>query len=58
MASNPKVVDGSNGRNIITLPPVQGAPAAPEAGSATVGAIVPSAGPANSSSAADKGAQP
>lgn len=57
MASNPKVVDGSNGRNIITLPPLQGAPTAPEAGSATVGAIVPSTAPANSSTV-DKGAQP
>jgi modulator of FtsH protease HflK len=58
MANNPKVIDGSNGRNIITLPPLQGAAAAPETGSATVGAIVPSPAPANSSSAADKGAQP
>ncbi|TPG50818.1 FtsH protease activity modulator HflK [Rhodanobacter glycinis] len=58
MANNPKVIDGSNGRNIITLPPLQGAPAAPETGSATVGAIVPTTSPANSGSAADKGTQP
>jgi membrane protease subunit HflK len=56
MADNPKVIDGSNGRNIINLPALQGAAAAPETGSATVGAIVPSAAPA--SGTADKGAQP
>jgi membrane protease subunit HflK len=57
MANNPKVIDGSNGRNIITLPPLQGTAPAPETGSATVGAIVPTPAPTGSS-AADKGAQP
>lgn len=57
MANNPKVIDGSGGRNIINLPPLQGAATAPEAGSATVGAIVPTPAPA-ASNAAEKGAQP
>ncbi len=56
MADNPKVIDGSNGRNIINLPALRGAAATPETGSATVGAIVPSTAPA--SGTADKGAQP
>jgi modulator of FtsH protease HflK len=57
MAANPKVIDGSGGRNIINLSTPQGAAAAPETGSATVGAIVPTQAPA-AGSAADKGAQP
>ena len=57
MADNPKVIDGSGGRNIINLPMPQGAAAVPEAGSATVGAVVPTPAPA-SGSAADKGTQP
>ncbi len=53
MAKNPKVIDGSGGRNIINLPTLQGSPAAqPDAG--TVGAV---ASPPTSN-AADKGAQP
>ncbi len=56
MADNPKVVDGSDGRNIINLPTPQAA-ATPETGSATVGAIVPTPAPAGSN-AADKGTQP
>ncbi|HEV2680322.1 MAG TPA: FtsH protease activity modulator HflK [Rhodanobacter sp.] len=58
MADNPKVIDGSDGRNIINLPPLQGAAAA---GSATVGAIVPAPAPASApaaGNAADKGTQP
>ena len=54
MAKNPKVIDGSGGRNIINLPALQGSAtvAQPEAG--TVGAVVsPPTG-----NAADKGAQP
>jgi membrane protease subunit HflK len=50
------VIDSSGGRNIINLQTPQGA-AAPEAGSATVGAIVPTPAPAGSN-AADKGTQP
>jgi membrane protease subunit HflK len=56
MADNPKVIDSSGGRNIINLTTPQGA-AAPETGSATVGAIVPTPAPAGSN-AADKGTQP
>ncbi|KZC41434.1 UNVERIFIED_ORG: protease modulator HflK, partial [Rhodanobacter sp. FW104-R5] len=53
MAKNPKVIDGSNGRNIISLPTLQGSPAAqPEAGA--VGTVVsPPTG-----NAAGKGTQP
>ena len=53
MAKNPKVIDGSGGRNIINLPTLQGSPAAqPDTG--TVGAVVsPPTG-----NAAGKGAQP
>jgi len=59
MADNPKVIDGSDGRNIINLPALQGAAAAPDTSSATVGAIVPVTAPAPASSnAADKGTQP
>jgi modulator of FtsH protease HflK len=57
MADNPKVIDGSGGRNIINLPIPQGAAATPEAGSATVGAIAPTPAPAGGN-AADKGTQP
>lgn len=57
MADNPKVIDGSGGRNIINLPIPQGAAATPEAGSATVGAIAPASAPAGGN-AADKGTQP
>jgi modulator of FtsH protease HflK len=57
MADNPKVIDGSGGRNIINLPIPQGAAATSEAGSATVGAIVPTPAPATGN-AADKGTQP
>jgi len=57
MADNPKVIDGSGGRNIINLPIPQGAAATPEAGSASVGAIVPTPAPA-AGNAADKGTQP
>ncbi|MHB1059477.1 MAG: FtsH protease activity modulator HflK [Rhodanobacter sp.] len=54
MAKNPKVIDGSDGRNIINLPTPQGGSAPAQAGSGTVGAVVsPSTG-----NAADKGAQP
>lgn len=54
MAKNPKVIDGSDGRNIINLPTPQGSSTQAQAGSGTVGAVVsPSTG-----NAADKGAQP
>jgi membrane protease subunit HflK len=54
MAKNPKVIDGSDGRNIINLPTPQGGPASTQADSGTVGAVVsPSTG-----NATDKGAQP
>lgn len=53
MADNPKVIDGSGGRNIINLP--FGRSSAPPTGDgASVNAVVPSV----SSHAADKGAQP
>ena len=55
MANNPKVIDGSDGRNIINLPPAQAAAAAPDAGTVTAGAVTPA--PA-SNNAADKGTQP
>ena len=55
MADNPKVIDGSAGRNIINLPAQQGATAAPAStGASTAGAVVPAA----SSDSSDKGAQP
>ncbi|AGG88704.1 FtsH protease activity modulator HflK [Rhodanobacter denitrificans] len=54
MAKNPKVIDGSNGRNIINLPTPQGSPAAAQPDAGTTGAVVsPPTG-----SAAGKGAQP
>jgi len=54
MAKNPKVIDGSNGRNIINLPALQGSPAAAQPEAGTTGAVVsPPTG-----NAADKGAQP
>ncbi|MGH8159489.1 MAG: FtsH protease activity modulator HflK [Rhodanobacter sp.] len=55
MANNPKVIDGSDGRNIINLPSPQGAAAAPVSGTVTAGAIAPA--PAGSN-AADKETQP
>jgi len=65
MADNPKVLDGSDGRNIINLPAQEHAAATSDAGVVSVGAIVPSATPpapsATSSAAsntADKGSQP
>ncbi|HWU75861.1 MAG TPA: FtsH protease activity modulator HflK [Rhodanobacter sp.] len=54
MAKNTKVIDGSGGRNIINLPALSGS-GNPDAGSASVGAIVPAPAPASSST--DKGAQ-
>jgi membrane protease subunit HflK len=56
MADNPKVVDGSGGRNIINLPASQGA-AATGAAAAAAGTVVPATAPAGSS-ATGKGAQP
>jgi modulator of FtsH protease HflK len=54
MAKNPKVIDGSNGRNIINLPALQGSPTAAQPDAGTTGAVVsPPTG-----NAADKGAQP
>ena len=54
MAKNPKVIDGSNGRNIINLPALQGSPTAAQPEAGTTGAVVsPPTG-----IAADKGAQP
>jgi membrane protease subunit HflK len=55
MARNTKVIDGSDGRNIINLPSQPGTPSA-EAGTVTTGAVT--AVPATSSVSADKGAQP
>ncbi|HUH55774.1 MAG TPA: FtsH protease activity modulator HflK, partial [Rhodanobacter sp.] len=55
MADNPKVIDGSDGRNIINLPAQQGGTAtSANADSSTAGVVVPAA----SSNSADKGAQP
>jgi membrane protease subunit HflK len=55
MADNPKVIDGSDGRNIINLPAQQGAAAtAANADASATGVVVPAA----SSDSADKGAQP
>ena len=56
MANNPKVIDGSDGRNIINLPNLQGGAAAPVTGTVTAGAITPA--PASSNAADDKGTQP
>lgn len=56
MANNPKVIDGSEGRNIINLPSPQGGTAAPAAGTVTAGAITPA--PPSSNAADDKGTQP
>jgi modulator of FtsH protease HflK len=54
MAKNPKVIDGSGGRNIINLPALQGSPTAAQPDAGTTGAVVsPPTG-----NAADKGAQP
>ncbi|MBQ4853500.1 FtsH protease activity modulator HflK [Rhodanobacter sp. B2A1Ga4] len=54
MAKNPKVIDGSNGRNIINLPALQGAPTAAQPDAGTTGAVVsPPTG-----STAGKGTQP
>ncbi|EIL99382.1 protease modulator HflK [Rhodanobacter thiooxydans] len=54
MAKNPRVIDGSNGRNIINLPALQGSPAATQLDAGTTGAVVsPPTG-----SAAGKGTQP
>ncbi|OOG52460.1 HflK protein [Rhodanobacter sp. B05] len=53
MEHNTKVIDGSDGRNIINLPSVQGS--AGDVGAAQAGAIVPV--PASASSTTDKGAQ-
>jgi membrane protease subunit HflK len=55
MARNNKVIDGSDGRNIINLPAQSGTTAA-ETGTVTASAV--SAVPASSSPATDKGAQP
>ncbi len=56
MADNPKVIDGSGGRNIINLPFGRAdAASSNPVSSGTVNAVVP---PANDSSAADKGSQP
>lgn len=54
MAKNPRVIDGSNGRNIINLPALQGAAAATPPDAATTGAVVspPTGGTAG------KGTQP
>jgi len=54
MAKNPKVIDGSGGRNIINLPAPQGSPAPAQPDAGTTGAVVsPSTG-----NAAGKGTQP
>jgi len=54
MAKNPKVIDGSGGRNIINLPAPQGSPAAAQPDAGTTGAVVsPPTG-----NAAGKGTQP
>ncbi|HXS02914.1 MAG TPA: FtsH protease activity modulator HflK [Rhodanobacter sp.] len=53
MEHNTKVIDGSDGRNIINLPSVQGSSG--DVGAAQAGAIVPA--PASASSTTDKGAQ-
>ena len=55
MADNPKVIDGSDGRNIINLPAHQGGTAtSANADSSNASVVVPAA----SSNSADKGAQP
>ncbi|MGN6328159.1 MAG: FtsH protease activity modulator HflK [Rhodanobacter sp.] len=55
MADNPKVIDGSDGRNIINLPAQPGAAAnAAGADASTTGVVVPAA----SRDSADKGGQP
>lgn len=55
MAKNPKVIDDSNGRNIINLPARAGAATSLKSDAGTVGAVVSSA-PVDSST--DTGAQP
>jgi membrane protease subunit HflK len=54
MADNPKVIDGSDGRNIINLPAQQGGASSPANADSSAGVVVPAA----SSDSADKGAQP
>jgi membrane protease subunit HflK len=54
MADNPKVIDGSDGRNIINLPAQQGGASSSANADSSAGVVVPAA----SSDSADKGAQP
>jgi membrane protease subunit HflK len=54
MAHNPKVIDGSDGRNIINLPAQQGSASSSANADSSTGIVVPAA----SSDSADKGAQP
>ena len=58
MADNPKVIDGSNGRNIINLPAGQHAQAAPGDGGKAAAAAVPATAGAAGDAAAGKGGQP
>jgi membrane protease subunit HflK len=53
MAKNPKVIDGSDGRNIINLPTLQGSATPPPEPATTAAVVAPSA-----SDASNKGAQP
>ncbi|MEO5829342.1 MAG: FtsH protease activity modulator HflK [Rhodanobacter sp.] len=55
MAKNPKVIDGSGGRNIINLPALHGGSTPPSPDAGAVGAVV---APAASNDASSKGAQP
>ncbi|WEN13635.1 FtsH protease activity modulator HflK [Rhodanobacter sp. AS-Z3] len=53
MAKNPKVIDGSGGRNIINLPTLQGSPTPSPEPATTTAVVTP-----NASDAGNKGAQP
>lgn len=57
-AANPKVVDGSGGRNIISLPAGDHARAAPDASAKAVTAVAPAAASSSSDAPTDKGGQP
>lgn len=58
MADNPKVIDGSGGRNIINLPAGYHARAAATDGGKAAAATAPATAAPNGDAAADKGAQP
>jgi membrane protease subunit HflK len=58
MADNPKVIDGSGGRNIINLPAGQHTRAVPDAGGKAAAVAAPAPAGSGSDAAAGKGSQP